>query len=349
MMPSFNIGGVPIGGSAGVYVIAEAGVHHYGSVETAKAYIDAAAAAGAQAIKFQTYTADKLATTWAPLYWNDPNYKTQYEVFREKKALSPAEYGSLFEHAGRRGIAFLSTPFDVGSARMLNELGVPAIKLASADITNFPLIRAVAQFRKPILLSTGASTFDEVDAAVKLIAETHSDIALLHCSLAYPTPLRDANLRRIEALAARFPNVVIGYSDHTQPGESELACPLAAFLGANVIEKHFTLDRTLPGDDHYHAVDPQGLARLVENCAKAVMQAGNGAEMTEVEQAARIHARRSIVAARDLSRGSVLAESDLDYKRPGHGLPPSQAAAVIGKRLIRDVAYDGLITADMLE
>lgn len=346
-MPGFDIGGVPVGG--GVYVIAEAGVHHYGSVESAKAYIDAAADAGAQAIKFQTYTADKLVTTWAPLYWVEPKYKTQHEVFRQKKALSTAEYVALVAHAAKRGIAFLSTPFDVGSAQMLNELGMPAVKLASADITNFPLIRAVAQFRKPILLSTGASTFEEVDAAVKLIGETHSEIALLHCSLAYPTPLRDANLRRIAALAARFPDVVIGYSDHTQPSESELACPLAAFLGAKVIEKHFTLDRSLPGDDHYHAVDPAGLARLVENCAKAVMQAGSGAEMTEIEQAARTHARRSIVAARDLRRGSVLSEGDLDYKRPGHGLPPSQAAAVIGKRLTRDVPYDGLITADMLE
>jgi len=348
-MPGFKIGDVAVGGTAGVYVVAEAGVHHYGSVDTAKAYIDAAAGAGAQAIKFQTYTADKLVTTWAPLYWDEPKYKTQHEVFHQKKALSTAEYVSLFEHAAKRGIAFLSTPFDIGSAQMLNDLGMPAVKLASADITNFPLIRAAAQFRKPILLSTGASTFEEVGAAVNLIRETHRDVALLHCSLAYPTPLRDANLRRIEALAERFPDVVIGYSDHTQPGESELACPLAAFLGAKVVEKHFTLDRSLPGDDHYHAVDPEGLARLVENCAKAVMQSGSGAEMTEVEQAARTHARRSIVAARALSRGRVLSADDLDYKRPGHGLPPSQASSVIGRRLTRDVPYDGLITADMLE
>jgi N-acetylneuraminate synthase len=348
-MPEFKIATIAIGRDQPPFVIAEAGVHHYGSVESAKTYIGEAAAAGAQAIKFQTYTADKLVTTWAELYWDDPRYKTQYDVFKEKPVLGEAVYAELMAHAANLGIVFLSTPFDVGSASMLAGLGMAAFKIASADLTNLPLIRHVAGFGKPILLSTGASLFAEIETAVRAIQEFHGEIALLHCSLAYPTPLKDANLKRIDALTTRFPDCVIGYSDHTLPQESELACPLAVARGARVIEKHFTLDRSLPGDDHYHAVDPQGLKRLVVNCANAVLLGGTGAEMTDVEQAARRSARRSIVAARPLPRGTVLAPSDLDYKRPGHGLSPADAQDVIGKRLKCDVAYDALITLDLLD
>ncbi len=345
----FDIGQFRIGGTCDPFVIAEAGVHHYGSLESAKAYIDAAAAAGAQSIKFQTYTADKLVTTWAELYWDDRRYKTQYDVFKEKAGFNAAQYAELAAHAARRDIVLLSTPFDTESASMLNEIGMTAYKIASADVTNLPLIRHIARFDKPVLLSTGASHFSEVEDAVRAIREVHGRIALLHCSLAYPTPLKDANLARIDALAARFPDCVIGYSDHTLPEESELPCPLAVSRGARVVEKHFTLDRRLPGDDHYHAVDPAGLSRLVENCAKAALLPGDGREITEVEQAARRSARRSIVAARPLAQGTVLSGEDLDYKRPGHGLPPSRAESVIGMRLTRDVSYDALILPEMLE
>jgi N-acetylneuraminate synthase len=347
-MVSLRIGKTEIGTGHRPYVIAEAGVHHYGSVALAKDYIAAAADAGAQAIKFQTYTAAALTTTWAELYWNDPRYKSQFDVFKEKKSLSTDDYRELADFAAECGIDFLSTPFDIESADMLNALGMPAFKIASADLTCLPLLRHIADFGKPMLLSTGASYFDEIAATVSAIGAINNQIALLHCSLAYPTPLKDANLARIDALKIRFSQHVIGYSDHTRPDESELACPLAAMRGARIIEKHFTLDRSLAGDDHYHAVDPAGLRRLVKNCGDAVAMVGNGAELSDAELPARRGARRSIVAARDLKAGTVLTANDLAFKRPGHGLPPSEYETLLGLRLKRDVVYDGLILREDL-
>lgn len=341
----FTIDGIAIGHEHKPYVIAEAGVHHYDSVEMAKEYIRAARIAGVASVKFQTYTADGLVANWAPVYW-ETKEKTQYEVFSKKKGFTQEQYAELFAYAKEVGVTFLSTPFDEKSADMLNELGMTAFKIASADLTNIQMVKRVAGYGKPVLLSTGASTYDEIAETLKQISHINPQISLLHCSLSYPTPLKDANLMRIVELSKRFPDIVLGYSDHTQPHHSENPCALAVALGARVIEKHFTLNTYLDGDDHYHAVDLEGLKRLEKNCKEAFLMCSAAREMTDKEQAAREKARRSIVAARDLPEGHVLTMADLAFKRPGTGLAPGEAEQLIGKKTRRAIRYDELLLWD---
>lgn len=379
-MRTFEIAGRAVGRDEPPYVIAEAGVHHQNDVELAFRYVEAARDAGADAVKFQTYSADRLATRWAPLYWTSEegagsrvdgqdcvrprepgaaeesarertgdNERTQHEVFAERALLSEEEYALLAAHAESVGITFLSTPFDEDAAAMLDRLGVPAFKIASADITHLPLLRRVASFGKPVLLSTGASTMEEVAGAVKILEGAEVSYALLHCSLSYPTQLSDANLRRLEALAEAFPTAVLGYSDHTLPEETELACPLAVGLGASIIEKHFTLDRSLPGDDHYHSVDPAGLGRLVRACREAAAMTPPPEEMRPCERPARENARRSVVARRDLAAGKEIRTEDLDFKRPGTGLSPARMDLVLGRRLKRAKKRDEFIRPEDVE
>lgn len=338
-----RIGDRDVGEDHPPFVIAEAGVHHYDSLELARTYIREARLAGADAVKFQTYDASSLATEWAPTYWEEEGDRTQFDVFADRSGFVEGDYGELFRYAEEVGIVLLSTPFDMQSVEMLNGLGMEAFKVASADVTNHPLLRAVAETGKPILLSTGASYLEEIRRSVRVIAAHDSPVALLHCSLAYPTPIPEANLDRIRMLYSEFPEHVIGYSDHTLPSESELTCPLAVGLGARIVEKHFTLSPHLSGDDHYHAVDPSGLARLVEGCRHAHAMTRPGVEVTDAEAEARKFARRSIVAARPLEAGHVLREEDVDFKRPGTGLPPSELGSVVGATLTKARSYDELI------
>ncbi len=344
-----QLGARLIGDSYEPFVMAEAGVHHYNSPELAKEYLRQARIAGAHAVKFQTYDAGRLTTRWAPTYWRGAGDQTQYDVFVQRSRLTPADYAELFDYAAGLGIMLLSTPFDPDAARMLNDLGMPAFKIASADITDLPLLRVVASFGKPIFLSTGASTFEEIRRTVEALRPSGCPLALLHCTLAYPTALEAANLRRISVLRESFPDLVIGYSDHTRPQESELACPLAVGLGARIIEKHYTLNKALPDDDHGHAVDQGGLCRLVKKCRDAWTQTWPYAEMTDVEMEARTYARRSIVAARDLPAGRVLEDADLDCKRPGTGISPLEIDGVLGRRTTRAFAADELIDLDGLQ
>ncbi len=344
-----HISGRAIGPGERPYVIAEAGVHHYNSLDLARELVSRAAAAGADAVKFQTYTASRLAARWAPTYWESTAGATQYDIFAERSLLVRDDYAELFTHAARVGITCLSTPFDPDAAEMLAGLGMPAFKIASADITDLPLLRACAAHGRPMLLSTGASTMQEVHRAVDAVRAEGASVGLLHCTLAYPTPLSQANLRRLEMLAIEFPDVVLGYSDHTQPQDSEYACPTSVALGASIVEKHFTLDKSLPGDDHYHAVDPEGLARLVKNCTDVWMMTREPVEIEPAEEAARSYARRSVVAARNLRAHTILQITDVDFKRPGTGIDPSEVASVLGRRLTRDFAEDELIDLDGLE
>lgn len=344
-----QIGEHLIGDEHPPFIIAEAGVHHYNSLELAKAYILNARLAGAQAIKFQTYKADRIAARWAPTYWDDSSGRTQYEIFASRSQLTLDDYHVLVEYAREVNINFLSTPFDPDSAQLLYDLGVPAFKIASADITNLPLLRVVAAFNLPVILSTGASTIDEIRQAVNDVQSQGALVAILHCTLAYPTPLKDANLRRITALREKFPDLVVGYSDHTQPQDSPLTCPLSVALGARVIEKHYTLNKQLPEDDHYHAVDQQGLIELVKGCANAFTMTTGYTEIGESEMAARTYARRSIVAARPLSAGTRLTMDDVDCKRPGTGLSPHKIDDVVGRVLKRSLDADELIQYNDLQ
>jgi N-acetylneuraminate synthase len=338
-----------IGSGERPYVIAEAGVHHYNSMELARQYTLAARIAGADAIKWQAYTAAKLAARWAPVYWAEKDGTTQFDVFLARSQFSAAQYSELAEYSASIGIDFLCTPFDSEAVRDLNDVGMRAFKIASADLTNLPLLVDVARCGKPVLLSTGASTMAEIQTAVDLLQAESVPYALLHCNLSYPTLLADANLARIQVLAREFPNTVVGYSDHTRPQDSEIACPLSVALGACILEKHFTLNKLLRGDDHDHAVDAAQLARLVKNCVEAAEMCQYRGEMSASEGPARTYARRSIVAACDIATGTVLTHDHLAYKRPGTGIPPGDAPLLLGKMTRRAIVADELLLREMVE
>jgi N-acetylneuraminate synthase len=345
-----NIGPFAVSPDAPPIVIAEAGVHHFNSVELAKQYILQTRIAGAQAVKFQTYSADRIAAKWAPTYWDaGPGGKTQHDIFASRSRISQRGYEELFAYAKELGILMLSTPFDPDSAALLNDMGMAAYKIASADLTNWPLLQTVASFKKPMVLSTGASTFAEVHKTVEMLRGVGADMALLHCSLSYPTPIKDANLTRIALLQREFPALHIGYSDHTEPQHSLLACPIAVSMGARIIEKHFTLNKLEDDDDHYHAVDAAGLARLARDCKDAYLMTRPAQELTDKEAPARNFARRSIVAAKELPAGKRIEPTDIDFKRPGTGLAPTEVASVVGKTLKRALAHDELVKLEDLE
>jgi len=336
----------------GPYVIAEIGVNHEGDRDLARRLIDEAAEGGADCVKFQTYKADKLASRNSPSYWDLASEPTtsQHELFQKYDAFEAEDYAALAAHAATRGVAFCSTPFDLDAVEALAP-HMPFFKVASADLTNTPLLDAVAAHGKPVLLSTGASHLGEVEEAVRRL-RAHlppAQIGLLHCVLEYPTPYEDAHLGAIDHLRRTFPDHPIGYSDHTRPDPAMLVLIRAWLLGAVVLEKHFTHDKTLPGNDHYHAMDRGDLRRLREGVALLASVQGDGRKrVLEAEQVARRNARRSLVAARDLPVGHRLGEGDLLVKRPAFGLPPSALEWVVGRVLRRDLAEDDFLTHDHL-
>ena len=347
-----KIGPFELAAGAPPYFIAEIGVNHENDLERARRMVREVAAAGGHAAKFQTYSAGKLASRFSPAYWDRTKEPTdsQFKLFQKYDRFGAGEYRALAQECAAAGIAFLSTPFDLDAVALLAPL-VPVFKVASADITNLPLLEAVAGHRKPVLLSTGASTLDEVHAAVAFL-ERHGapDVALLHCVLSYPTDPADANLAAIGTLRGEFPSHLIGYSDHVPPDPEMLTVTLAYALGARVIEKHFTDDKTLPGNDHYHAMDEADLRRAVAQCARARTLLGSGVKAVGPEEEnARRFARRSLVAARALPKGHLLTPDDLAVKRPGTGIPPTDLDAVVGRRLERDVVEDEVLTYEHVE
>lgn len=335
------------------FIIAEAGVHHGGSLERARKLINAAASAGADAIKFQTYKASTLVTAWAPKYWElagDDGSESQQAYFSKRDSFGFEEYKALAEHAAGRDIVFCSTPFDLEAIRWLDAVGVPFWKIASADINNFPLLEAVARTGKPVILSTGASLFREIEASIEFLREKGArDLALLHCTLAYPTPDDQANLGRIIELKKRFADLVIGYSDHTVPNDNATVPVLAVALGAQIVEKHFTLDRTLAEDDHYHSVDPGLLARMIRQIRLAEEAVALSREITDCEWLARNNARRSLVAAEPISPGTVLTTDLVIPKRPGGGISPALINKVVGRRTKTSIQMDQQFSWSLLD
>jgi N-acetylneuraminate synthase len=331
-------------------IIAEAGVNHEGSIDLAFRLIDDAVAGGADAIKFQTYRAETLAVRDSPAYWDrtkEPT-ATQRELFAKYDRLWQDDFEVLKRRCDAAGIEFMSTPFDRESATFLAPL-VNVFKIASADITSHPFLRLVASFGKPVVLSTGASSIDEIDAALVVLGDG-IPVCLMHCILNYPTSHDDANLGMILDLRARFPTTTPGYSDHTIP-DATMSVPLiAALLGARVIEKHMTFDKTLPGNDHYHAMDLQDLRLLRTRLDEAFAIVGERVKRPLAsEEAARRYARRSLVTARDLPAGHPIAEVDLTWKRPGTGISPALLADVIGKRTTDAVPADTILDWQLLE
>lgn len=326
------------------YVIAEAGVNHEGSMDIARRLIDEAAEGGADAIKFQTYKAATLASKDSPAYWDtskEPT-KSQYELFRRHDSFWKNEFEALRKHCDTAGIAFLSTPFDVESAYFLNDL-MDVFKISSSDITNKPFIRILCDFKKPILLSTGAAHLHEIAEAVEWIEEKGNPLALLHCVLNYPTADENAALGMIPALRRHFPRHVIGYSDHTLPQDMHIL-ETATLLGARVLEKHFSHDKTLPGNDHYHAMDKEDLKRFYARLRRTLASVGAlDVRALPEEEPARRHARRSLVTARVMPAGQALTPADLTWKRPAHGISPRNYDEVLGLRARRDLPEDTVL------
>jgi N-acetylneuraminate synthase len=344
--PQIQLGSRLIDRDAEPYVIAEIGVNHEGSLETAKRLVELAKEGGADAAKFQTYKAETLASRHSPAYWDTSKESTlsQYELFKKYDAFGPAEYTALAEHCRRVGIDFVSTPFDDAAVDLLAPL-VPFFKVASADLTNTPLLRRVARTKKPVVLSVGASTVEEVDGALKTLHNAGArDIALLHCILNYPTEDQNANLWMLGDLAARYPHCVIGYSDHTVPKPGLPSLVAAWLLGAVILEKHFTHDTSLPGNDHYHAMTSEHLQQFRGEVARVKPLLGSRTKQPLAsEEIARQNARRSIVVARDLPAGHRITESDITYKRPDTGISPLSWDAVIGRSTRRALTADDVL------
>ncbi len=344
MVVAVEIGGRPVGPGQPVFVVAEAGVNHNGDPDLALGLVDAAAQAGADAVKFQTFSAERLASTGAAkaayqLETTDAD-ESQLEMLRRLE-LSADAHAALAARAQERGLLFLSAPFDAESADLLERLGVPAFKLASPEVTNHPLLRHVARKGKPLLLSTGMSDLAEVEAAVAAIRDEGNDrIVLLHCVSAYPATVEESNLRAMATMRDAL-GLPVGFSDHTTGIEAALA---AVALGACVLEKHFTLDRLLPGPDHRASLEPDELARLIASIRAVEASLGDGEKRpTAAEEPNRLLVRRSLAAGRDLEAGTVLAPELLTALRPATGISPADLRIVVGRRLRRPLRRGELL------
>lgn len=338
-----------IGQSQPVFIIAEAGVNHNGKLDLAKKMVDKAKWAGADAVKFQTYKTEALVTETAPKAEYQQKTvpdKSQYEMLKQLE-LSETEFRSLFDYCEANKIIFLSTPFDFQSAEFLNELDVPAFKIGSGDLNNIPLISAVASHGKPVILSAGMSTLKEVRESVEAVYSVgNKQLILLHCTSNYPTRYEDVNLRAIGTLRREF-DTPIGYSDHTFGIEVSVA---AVAIGACVIEKHFTLDRNLPGPDHKSSLEPDKFGQMVKAIRNVEKALGSAEKKTvHLEEEVKKVARKSLVAAVDIPKGTVLTEEALAIKRPGTGIEPKYLLSLIGKRTKRTLKKNQLIDWDLLK
>lgn len=333
-----------------VLIIAEAGVNHNGSMDTAKQLIDAAVDAGVDYVKFQTINADKMVTRSAKRAdyqeVNTRNSDSHYEMLK-KLELSENDHRELISYCNSKSIKFLSTAFDVDSLSFLKSLGLKLAKIPSGEITNFPYLRVMAQLFPEIILSTGMANMDEIKAAFEVLLANgvkQENITVLHCNTEYPTPMEDVNLKAMLDIQKQL-NTKVGYSDHTLGIEVPIA---AVALGATVIEKHFTLDRNLPGPDHRASLEPQELKSMVgaiRNIEKAISGSGKK-EPSRSELKNKAVARKSIVAIQAIKKGEELTETNLGIKRPGTGISPMRWLDILGKNAVRDFEVEELIEID---
>lgn len=345
MKNKFKISNFEVGDHLTPYIIAEIGVNHEGSIELAKRLIDEALSGGAHAAKFQSYKASKIASKNSPAYWDQTKESTdsQFKLFQKYDGFDEEEYIELAKYCDEVGIHFMSTPFDIEAVDFLAPI-MPAFKIASADINNVPLIRKCASQGKPLIISTGAATFPEIEFALNTAKNAGAvEISILHCVLNYPTPEDNAQLGMIETLKRVFPDVVIGYSDHVAPDESISALEVAMLSGACILEKHFTHDKSLPGNDHYHAMNEQDLKAFCKKQATYKRLVSGSSKDLSKEAAARLHARRSIVANGDIAAGTTITEDMIIAKRPAHGISPVHWDEIIGKKVTKDIKDDELV------
>ena len=345
----FEIGGRPVGGRNPAYVIAEAGSNHNRDLGIARELIDVAADAGADAVKFQTYSGKRIYSRRTPAfrYLEGVSDKSPAELL-EEIALPREWQPKLSEHADARGIQFFSTPFDHQAIAELDSLDVPVLKIASFEIVDLLLIRRAAETGRPLLISTGMATMDEVGEALGAAHEAGSPaVGLLQCTSVYPAPVERANLRAMQTMREQF-GVPVGLSDHTEGITVPIA---AAALGAAFVEKHFTLDRSMDGPDHGFALEPDELRAMVRGIREAQAAIGDGRKdgpgPEESEEMYRL-GRRSLIATRDLPAGTVLEAEMITVKRPGWGIAPKHLEDVVGRRLKVDVEEDDILTWEMV-
>lgn len=327
----------------GIYIIAEAGVNHNGSIDLACKLVDEAKKAGVDCIKFQTFKAEKLVSHSAKKaeYQKKTTGDSSQQDMLKQLELSFEEFTHLKDYCDKVGIAFLSTPFDFDSLAFLDTIDMPFWKIPSGEVTNYPYLVALAKTGKPIVMSTGMCTMEEIGQALTVLRENGAgEVRLLHCNTEYPTPFEDVNLTAMENIRRTF-SLEVGYSDHTKGIEIPVA---AAALGATVIEKHFTLDKNMEGPDHKASLEPDELTEMVRAIRNIEKALGDGAKRpSKSEEKNKPIARKSIVAQRPIAKGEMLTVDNLTVKRPGEGISPMQWESVLGTKAIRDFAPDELI------
>ncbi len=349
-LDAFRIGEKQVGAGSPAFIIAEAGVNHNGDVRLAYRLIDAAKRAGADAVKFQAFRADRLVSTGTPkvAYQQSTTEasETHYDMIK-KLEIDEEFQKKLFAHCRRRNIIFLSTPYDVPSARFLNRLGVKAFKIASADIADLPLHDYVASTGKPVIFAVGMATYGEIERALAVYRKRGSRaVAMLHCVSNYPASHPSLNLNVITTLRSAFP-IPVGYSDHSLGNTAAVA---AAVLGACVFEKHFTLDKTMQGPDHKASVEPEEFRSFAEAIRLTPVVLGSPVKAVQAEEASmRAISRKSLVASRAISKGSSITASMLTLKRPGSGIAYADIGFVVGRKAKRDIPPDTLIALRDLE
>ena len=326
-----------------VYIIAEAGVNHNGDINLAYQLVDAAKTAGVDCIKFQTFKSENLVSHTAQKaeYQKAATGDSSQQDMLKQLELSFGEFVSLKEYCDRKGIFFLSTPFDFESIEFLNSIEMPFWKIPSGEVTNYPYLVALAKTGKPVVMSTGMCEMQEIEDAIAVLRENGaSDIKLLHCNTEYPTPYEDVNLKAMKTLRDAF-GVEVGYSDHTKGIEVPIA---AVAMGAAVIEKHFTLDRNMEGPDHKASLEPQELKQMVDSIRHIEAALGSGDKKPSPSEKKNMAvARKSIVAAKRIKAGDILTEENITVKRPGNGICPMRWKEVLGTRAVRDFEEDELI------
>ncbi len=326
------------------FVIAEVGHNHQGNLESALELIRAAAASGASAVKFQKRSNKNLFTPklYDSPYNSENAFGPSYGMHREFLEFGLDQYKQCIIEAKKLEITFFATAFDFESADFLNELGMPIFKIASGDLRTLPLLKYVAKFNKPVIISTGGANFEHIEAAVKTIRNFHNQIAILQCTASYPASYEQLNLKVIERLREIYPDNVIGYSGH----ENGIAMPVVAYtLGARIIEKHFTLNRTMKGTDHSFSLEPQGMQKMVRDLNRASTAQGDGHKrIYETELAPLRKMGKMIVASRHLKKGHVITNSDVEFRSPADGLSPEAVEKIIGMVIVKDTdMYDPIL------
>lgn len=346
-MINFRLGNKIISKKTQPYLIAEIGVNHECSIQKAKKLILNAKLGGADAAKFQTYKAELITSKYAPSYWDTKKEKTknQLTLFKKYDQFEKKHYLELSNYCKKIKIDFISTPFDHQAVDMLDPL-VKFYKISSSDITNFPLLKKIASKNKPVIISTGASSLPEIKEAVNYLKKNFcKNIIIMHCILNYPTLDKDANLNMISSLQKNFPKNLIGYSDHTFPSPDMRNICVAYILGARVIEKHFTINKKLSGNDHYHSMDIRDLKILKKKLDEIKLIIGNREKnFIHSEKKSRKYARRSLVIKNQVKKNQIIRAKDLICKRPGTGIPPKEIKNIIGRKALRRLKEDHIIT-----